>query len=147
MIEQVIFCSSFIAWVLTLLYHHPIVYIFLEISSPPPFPPVFLFPFLSYYCSSSFLSSPLSCFSSFSECSITITPLSHHFLHPASGSVPYVSAVPASTPRGPSLHTALHPFLPRRRRLCRLISSEIGELQASAHRHQHFSCHKRHFSH
>lgn len=81
-----------------------------------------------------------------------------HLFHPVSGTQPYVSAVPAplpsyssssSQPPGPGPPACATPSSPppARRWLCRLISSEIGELQARAHMHRHFSCSKRHFRH
>lgn len=81
-----------------------------------------------------------------------------HPFHPVSGTQPFVSAVPApllspsfssSQPPGPGPPACATPSSapPARRRLCRLISSEIGELQARAHMHRHFSCSKRHFRH
>lgn len=55
----------------------------------------------------------------------------------------------SSQPRAPDPPRAPPPSTPplARRWLCRLISSEIGELQARAHMHRHFSYSKRHFRH
>ncbi len=67
----------------------------------------------------------------------------------ASTPPPPLHPPPPLSPRAPDPPRAPPPSSapPARRRLCRLISSEIGELQARAHMHRHFSCSKRHFRH